>query len=97
MYVETEGSRDIWVVALDETSTAVYLHRMDKGFMNEYKLMIQKHPLPDKRSAAVALDAIAAAEGVNKQNMAFTIVAVLLLTLLGGSLWMKPKTERIQS
>jgi hypothetical protein len=93
VYVETEGSRDMWAVALDKTSTAVYLHRLDQGFMNEYRLMIQKNQLPDKRSAAMALDAIAASEGVGQQNIAFTIIAVLLLTLLGGSLWMKPKNR----
>ncbi len=38
MYVETEGSRVMWAVALDKTSTAVYLHRLDQGLMNEYKL-----------------------------------------------------------
>jgi hypothetical protein len=91
MYVEAEGSREKWVIALDKTSTAVYLHRLDKGFMNEYRLMIQKNQLPDKSLAAMALNAIAASEQVRKQNIAFTIVALLLLTLLSGSLWMRPK------
>ncbi len=61
--------------------------------LNEYKLMIQKNQLPDKRSAAMAIDAIAASEGVRQENIAFTTIAVLLLTLLGGSLWMKPKNR----
>lgn len=81
----------MWVVALDRSNTAVYLHKLDQGFMHEYRLMIEKNHLPDKNSAAVALAAIHAAEGTMKQNIAFMVVDVLLLALLTASLWMRPK------